>query len=369
MTAEGVAGLLWLPGARDPLGRPNGWTWVGSVTFHIAVLAAVALLRSPYSVERPAPSYEVALVTLPAPITPTPAVTTEPERSPTVLPRPQPPRPAPAPVVKPRQPTPLPAVTPPPPVPPPVEPPKAIPMVKLQALPSPTPDRQRAASTSQNLMKDVLKGIELPPEAPTLAEASPSVDEPAKPKTPASPPKEIDSLLRKLTVPELAPAPEKIPVPATADPAPMRSVVEELQRELQRLQEAPQAPRRETPAKSAEAPVATLPKRPTTMITSSLAAPGLNQYLSVVQSKISRMWVAPQVDLTRRSLEVIIKFRLHRTGAVTDVVVERSSGNEYYDAAGKRAILSAYPLPPFPKQMTDAYLDAHFSFAVGEPSG
>jgi colicin import membrane protein len=32
-------------------------------------------------------------------------------------------------------------------------------------------------------------------------------------------------------------------------------------------------------------------------------------------------------------------------------------------------VLAAYPLPPFPTDMTDTYLDAHFSFAIGQPSG
>jgi hypothetical protein len=54
---------------------------------------------------------------------------------------------------------------------------------------------------------------------------------------------------------------------------------------------------------------------------------------------------------------------------VSDVIIERTSGNEYYDLAGKRAVLNADPLPAFPREMADAYLDAHFSFTVGERSG
>ncbi|HKW86653.1 MAG TPA: energy transducer TonB, partial [Nitrospiraceae bacterium] len=110
-------------------------------------------------------------------------------------------------------------------------------------------------------------------------------------------------------------------------------------------------------------------KKPDTVIKVPGMAPGFNQYLSRVQLKISSQWSAPPVDLTGRSLEVVIKFRLHRSGTVSDVIVERTSGNEYYDLAGKRAVLNADPLPSFPREMADAYLDAHFSFTVGERSG
>lgn len=70
-----------------------------------------------------------------------------------------------------------------------------------------------------------------------------------------------------------------------------------------------------------------------------------------------------------KSLTVVIRFRLSRTGAVSGVVVEQSSGNVYYDLAGKRAVLNADPLPPFPKDLSSAYFDAHFSFVVGDPTG
>ncbi|MER3422813.1 MAG: hypothetical protein C4293_05870, partial [Nitrospiraceae bacterium] len=55
-------------------------------------------------------------------------------------------------------------------------------------------------------------------------------------------------------------------------------------------------------------------------------------------------------------------------GSIEDVTIEQTSGNEYYDLAGKRAVLSAR-LPEFPAEMPEPYLDAHFSFTVGEQSG
>jgi TonB family protein len=91
-----------------------------------------------------------------------------------------------------------------------------------------------------------------------------------------------------------------------------------------------------------------------------------NPYLGLIQKRISNHWIAPQVDLSGSVLQVVIKFRLSKSGQVADIVVEQSSGNEYYDMAAKRAVMSASPLPAFPPDMGQASFDAHFSFFVGE---
>jgi TonB family protein len=97
--------------------------------------------------------------------------------------------------------------------------------------------------------------------------------------------------------------------------------------------------------------------------------PGSNAYLGRVRQRISSFWSAPPVDATGQTYVVIVQFRLHRNGSVTGVAIERSSGNEYYDLAGKRAVLSAIPLPVFPPELTESYFDAHFTFTVGESQG
>ena len=89
---------------------------------------------------------------------------------------------------------------------------------------------------------------------------------------------------------------------------------------------------------------------------------GSNDYLALVRQRISNAWSNPPVDLASPAYAVIIQFRLHRNGSITGVAIEQSSGNEYYDLAGKRAILSASPLPVFPSDITNSYLDAKFTF-------
>jgi TonB family protein len=109
--------------------------------------------------------------------------------------------------------------------------------------------------------------------------------------------------------------------------------------------------------------------KPATTIQVSGGDQGLKRYLALVQSRISAQWVAPPVDVTRRSYQVVIKFRLHRSGRISDVVVERPSGNGYYDDAGKRAVLSVGSLPPFPPSVGEDVLETHFTFTVGEDVG
>jgi colicin import membrane protein len=108
-------------------------------------------------------------------------------------------------------------------------------------------------------------------------------------------------------------------------------------------------------------------KQPATAIRAS-GGSGYNPYLLLVQRQISAAWVPPQVDPATQSFQVVIKFRLFRNGSVKELMIEQTSGNEYYDLAGKRAILSAR-LPEFPQSMPDLYLDAHFSFTVGQQFG
>lgn len=91
-------------------------------------------------------------------------------------------------------------------------------------------------------------------------------------------------------------------------------------------------------------------------------------YLARIQARISGFWTAPPVDISGKSLSVTVRFRLMRDGRVGSVVIEKSSGNDYYDMAAQRAVQSAIPFPPFPPDLPDPYLDGSFTFAVGDAS-
>jgi colicin import membrane protein len=360
-------------------------TMIGlSLILHLALLLLIAGLRWPSKMERPLATYQVSLVTTPTPspdpkpvsrpVNPEPPKTTQ---QPVAPPMPQvvkqtaPPQPvrlAPTPHV--RAPEPMPA-KPMPVAPPPrsrheFPPPAPVPQpavrqseVKPVSIPVPPPPRPV-------LNRDVLRGIALPPEVPKLGQVNP---------LPAGTPKEtrtqtqtdVQKMLNNLSVPESTSTATEKTTPQPARTLPRASMSEE----VNRLLEQPPIkvePSRPAPA-TTESRVASKPpasRTPVTTLQASGVAAG-NPYLALVQRKISEHWNAPQVGMAGEQFQVMVKFRLDKTGQVSGLVIERTSGNEYYDLAARRAVLAASPLPSFPPEMSQSYFDAHFSFAVGEP--
>jgi TonB family protein len=248
------------------------------------------------------------------------------------------PRPAPYPVGAPPTPTPEPvkpappAAQPEPPAPPPMP---AVPNLRASAPIAakapvlPSVKENMTLKAADNRLRDALRGIDRPPEAPRLGEYQRA----------------------------------RIPPPPVASPKPQEKQLSlsDLARQLEEVQR-PQP----------KAAVASKPKpaaRPVTAIKVTGDESGLSRYLALVQGKISEQWLAPAVDVAGRSYQVVIKFRLHKSGRVSDVTVEQESGNGYYDDAGKRAVLSVGQLPPFPPYVTEEMLETHFSFTVGEEVG
>lgn len=335
-------GPFVIGGRSDLASRRLGWTVAVSLLLHLCVVVFVAGIRFVHRGEQPLASVQVSLVSLPTMRQPVEASPPKPTPAPT----PSKPAPAPAPAVR-----------------------REAPVIK------------RASS---DVMRDVLRGIELPPDAPQFGDLSPSkpvADERSNNKLR----KEVDSLLGKLNVPELRtpPVEQAKPVPPVPDRSSFSDEADrELEKELKKLQAPPltrkipepvnevkpqaqEAPARPTPAVTAKVPST---KAPETALKVPGSSSGSNQYLARVQAIIGSKWTAPPVDVSGQSLAVVIQFRLDRSGKVSRVKVERSSGNGYYDDAGQRAVLSA-TLPAFPPDMTDSSLDAHFTFSVGEQAG
>ncbi|MFQ5992446.1 MAG: TonB family protein, partial [Nitrospiraceae bacterium] len=215
-------------------------------------------------------------------------------------------------------------------------------------------------------LKSALGEIEQPPVAPDLRSHRP-VERRAP--SPQAPPRDLNvqKVLKTLPeVPDLSSPP--VPEPKSKPEATTKSrIAEDVAKQLSELE-------RPTPEEETSKDLTIASKRPSlrkplTNIKVPGAGTGLNKYLAVVQAKISRRWAAPPVDLRDRSLQVVVQFRLHRDGHITDVAIERSSGNGYYDDAGKRAVQAADPLPSFPAHMEEQVLDAHFSFTVGNGAG
>jgi TonB family protein len=248
-----------------------------------------------------------------------------------------------------------------------------------------------------DLFRDVMKDIELPPDAPKYGDLAPM--KPAEAKGPARPKPEraserndLDAMLKKLKVPEMAP-PAAVPVePVVPDPPkpaavpPKRAslsdeINSDLNRELQDLKKLQTLPpvkysepvqevkpmfREPQPLPSAPPVTASVPtKRETKLKVDGQS--GSSPYWGLVKSRIVNFWVAPPVDI--KALTVVVRFRLERNGTISSVMIEQTSGNAYFDMAAQRAVQSAIPLPRVPPELTDPYFDTHFTFSAGEAAG
>ncbi len=339
-----------------------------SLVLHLVLLLVVAGLRFAPQGERPLASIEVALVSAPTPVKTvevsksrvTPVKPAEPVKRAAPSPVPPVPTPAPAPApVRAAAPAPTPAPTPAPAVAPP-------PMVKSVAptVPSVAPPPRRSVA------KDILKDLELPPDAPKFGELTPAKSV-AKPKPEA--PK------RAVKVPDLPTIPAAMPKSAPATTAPQHtSISEDLTRELEeelkkvkqftpaaKLEIPKEAPTKTVTHQEAAVPKATVPQ--TQLKTSGSS--GTNPYWARIESIIKSHWEPPPIDVTGRTYSTVVRFRFFRNGTVKDVGIEQTSGNGYFDMAGQRAVLKPRQFPPFPGDMTDAYQDVEMVFRVGEAAG
>ncbi|MBI4002547.1 MAG: hypothetical protein HY348_12280, partial [Nitrospira defluvii] len=197
-------------------------TVVVSLLLHLCLLSVIMGAKLFKKTERPMSAVEVSLVSLPAIDTkPEPKV----EKVEKVVPRPTP-KPVQS-VPIPVPPKPVQAPTPPPPVQaaPAVKPvtpaPAPLPAPRLPAptLTAPQPIPQAAKSPSSapvtnraDVLRDVMKDIELPPNAPQYGDLAPmkpaEVKRAAQPKPERTPERsDLDAMLKKLKVPEMAAAP------------------------------------------------------------------------------------------------------------------------------------------------------------------
>jgi TonB family protein len=82
------------------------------------------------------------------------------------------------------------------------------------------------------------------------------------------------------------------------------------------------------------------------------------EYLVTMQQLIKRNWNEKQTN----GGEVIVKFTIQRTGMISDIVLERSSGFAALDLESQRALSLTRQLPPLPAQFPDSTLTVHLSF-------
>lgn len=69
-------------------------------------------------------------------------------------------------------------------------------------------------------------------------------------------------------------------------------------------------------------------------------------YVDRMLGAIRAHWRRPPLG---GEVEMVLHFRIHRDGRVSDVRIVKSSGYDSFDLAGRRAVQSASPLPPLPR--------------------
>ena len=377
VTPAQVQSALWFDQEeQDRFFARLGRTLTISLVLHLVVLLMVAGLRLAPSGEKPLASVEVSLVSMPAPVREVekskPVPVKRAEANPIPPEKIQSPMPPPAPQAKAR--IEEPAATPPPPparMEQPIVTQAPAPPIKT-VTPAPTP---LPAPPRTKMAKDILRDLQLPPNAPKLGELTPA-------KAMGQPQPKSQT---KIKLPDLPPIPDSLPEQKVATPArPLeRSSVSddlnrELEEELKKVKKFVPAAKLEIP-KDEPLPLAPPPpttqesaipqvKAPQTQLKTS-GSSGTNPYWARVEAIIKKHWEPPPIDVTGQTYSVVVKFRFFRNGTVKDVGIQQTSGNSYFDMAGQRAILKPRVFPPFPAEMSEAYQDVEMVFRVGETVG
>ena len=96
----------------------------------------------------------------------------------------------------------------------------------------------------------------------------------------------------------------------------------------------------------------------------SQTSPGENRYFAIIEAAINKRWVNPNVPISNK--KVIVTFHVEKSGEISRVHVEQSSGNTYYDSTILGAIHKANPLPKFPSDLQKSFLNIKFLFTMPE---
>ncbi|MDD5170419.1 MAG: TonB family protein [Syntrophales bacterium] len=87
-----------------------------------------------------------------------------------------------------------------------------------------------------------------------------------------------------------------------------------------------------------------------------------NDYSRAIWAKIKSQWALPGGILPKQNILAIIHVRILRNGALTDISIEKRSGNAYFDNSALRAVEKSNPLPPLPEGINDSSLDVGIRF-------
>lgn len=91
--------------------------------------------------------------------------------------------------------------------------------------------------------------------------------------------------------------------------------------------------------------------------------PALQKYLLDVYEKIKNAWNVP--GTARKELETIVTIKVRKDGRITDINIEKRSGNRVYDESVLRVLRAVEPLPTIPQSLNADSLEIGFRFVPG----
>ncbi len=202
---------------------------------------------------------------------------------------------------------------------------------------------------------------------PAAAPAEEPKAEPAPPPEPAKAEPVAPKEPSKKPAPKRAPQRRYQPIapPSTDEP----SLEERLRQRLGEVEgETPEAPDETAgPVPTPENPGEGKGDSPTSTAEVSATDFPYAWYLNLLRTKISDAWDPPASRLlSGRANQVIVRFRLARSGGVTDVDVEVVSGAPGLDSSARRAVDRAQPFPPLPDGYPEEFVDVAVRFTVSE---
>ncbi len=88
---------------------------------------------------------------------------------------------------------------------------------------------------------------------------------------------------------------------------------------------------------------------------------GYNYYLQQMLERIGENWAESYLGAPDR-LRATVQFVVERDGRLTEVKLEKSSGDVLYDESCVRAVIITRKLPPLPEEFTAPRLKIHLEF-------
>jgi len=218
----------------------------------------------------------------------------------------------------------------------------------LTPQPPPTPSSTPQVSAPQ------VTNIPQPTQPHSSRPAPPNMSETVK--------KLIEGLKASTHTPALQPMPSQQPQRSLTIPPPVKPLPSEIDTRIAKLSIPEVAPVESIKQRLDQIQVQALSD---TSTSASQQSPGENRYFAIIKNSIDSHWTNPEVPITNK--KVIITFRVEKSGEISRVHVEQSSGNSYYDSTILGAINKANPLPKFPSDIQKTFLDIKFLFTMPEP--